>query len=275
MRARRHRPEGHVDERLVVAGPPVGQRRRSVRDGVPEAMDRPRRGDGGIFERLRDHREERGVAEPVAGGIGRQAEAGARAVERGRGQADRQLLDRREPERDAGDRDAVLLGDERGRELPAVAHDHVGPPVLDDRAQAGQRRRRVHAGEVVADHHGVGAVDVHPREVGEQRHPLLRRRLAERRERQAGPRDVARVLALRRDEHVVPGAQGGMAERGERRHVPGTAAGGEKDPHRTPHRTTRGGLPRYGRPADGGTAGSIPYRRAACPTSSARSSTRS
>ena len=194
--ARGHRPERHVDEgSSSLPGHQSGSGGASAGTAGAEAMGGPRRRDGGVLERLREHRQERRLAHPVAGRVGRQAELGARRVDRGRGQVDRERLDRGEPERDPDDRDPVELGDQRGGVLPALADDHVGPPVLDDGAQAGQRRGGVHAGEVLADHHGVGGVEVQLAELGEQRHPLLRRRLAEGRVRQAGPLDVACVLA--------------------------------------------------------------------------------
>jgi hypothetical protein len=173
--------------------------------GAAESLQR--RGDG---------REVGRVAQAGAGGIGGQAELGARGVDATRSPTDGQLLHRCEAQRHPGERDAVPLGHEGARVLPALAHDDVGPPVLDDRAQAGQRGGGVEAAEEVSDHARVRGVEAELRELAHQRHPVLARRLRHGRERQPGALDVALVPALRGDEHLVTGAQAGTAERGER-----------------------------------------------------------
>ena len=87
-------------------------------DGVAEAMDGGH-GDGRVLERLRDHREERGrrAAGRRPGRAAGRARRGPRPRRRRRASIE-QRLDRREPERDADDRDAVELGDQRGGVLP-------------------------------------------------------------------------------------------------------------------------------------------------------------
>ena len=121
------------------------------------------------------------VAQPVAGRIGRQAELGARRVHRRRGQLDRERLDRRQPERDAHDRDPVELGDERGGVLPAVSRT-----ITSGRQSSTIARRPGSAAAVSmrAKYSPIITALAVSRsicaELAEQRHPLLRRRLAER-----------------------------------------------------------------------------------------------
>jgi hypothetical protein len=238
VRSGRHRAERQVHERVEVAGPPVGQRRRGGGLLAGEAADVARARDGGVLERLGDHGEVRRVAQPVAGRVGGQAQRSASAVDLRRRLADGQLLDGGEPETDAHERDAVQLGDQGRGELPALADDDVGAPVLDDRPQAGQRRSNVDAGEEVADHPRLRRVDVQASELLQQRHPLLGRGVADRRERQAGALDVGPVLVLGGHEHLVPGAQAGVPERCQRQDVSGAAPGRHQDAHRP----TLGGL---------------------------------
>jgi hypothetical protein len=196
-----------------------------------EAVDARRRGLRDIVQRLGDHSQAGRLPEPVAGGIGGQAGLDPHLAEAGRGGSDAQFLDTGQAQADARERDPVHLRDERRGVLPALAHDDVRLPPLDDRPQAGQRGARVVLSEVLAQHPRVRLVDAELREIRQERHPLVVRRLCHGSERQAGAHDVALVLSLRSDEHVVPCAQAGVSERRQRQHVAGATASGHENPH--------------------------------------------
>ena len=143
----------------------------------------------------------------------------AQPVECRRRELDRQLFDGCEPEPYTDERDAERLGDERRGELPALADDHVGLVLVDDRAQPGERGAGVDPREELTDHRSVGALDAVLRELGHERHPLLGRWVADGCERKSRALDVRLVLALRRHQHVVAGGEPRVTEWGERKEV--------------------------------------------------------
>jgi hypothetical protein len=177
------------------------------------------------------HGVQRRLAHAVAVGVGGQPERRAQVVDRRRGQRDRPLLQRREPEPDAHDRDVVQLADERRAVLPRLAHDQVRPPRPAQRAQPGQHRLGVEAREVLGEHPVVGRVDPQRDELRLQRAERLGRRVLDERVRQPRARHVALVLALRRDQHLVARALRRVRERRQREQMPSAATAGEEDSH--------------------------------------------
>ena len=201
------RAEAHVDERLALA------RRGGRHLGAAEAQ-RLRAGAGPPGPRARDGIEVRYGSVPMRPAARSDTPRTAAT-----------------PSADAGDRDAVFLGHERRRVLPALADDQVRPPLAGERAQAREHRPHVEHAEEVGDHSVVPFVEPHPRELRQQRHPLLVGRGAERRERQAGPRDVRLEAVLRGDEHVVTGAPARRRVRDQRPQVARATARGEEHAH--------------------------------------------
>jgi hypothetical protein len=141
------------------------------------------------------------------------------------GQLDGELLDGRQPEPDARERDPKQIGSNGRRELPALADHDVGLPGLDDPQQTGQRSACVDAPEELADHQRVGPVEVQLGERAHQRHPLLPGRIAHGRERQS------RLLPLRRDQHLVAGLDAGVRKGCKREHMAGTATRSQENSH--------------------------------------------
>ena len=112
-------PRRRVDEwGVVVARPPVGQRRRARRAGRKRWVAAA--GDGEVLERPG---ASSGTACRGSGRrrVGRQAELGARCVHRGHGQVDRERLERGEPECDPDDGIHVELGDAAWKRTPSPA----------------------------------------------------------------------------------------------------------------------------------------------------------
>jgi hypothetical protein len=118
--AARDAAEGDVHERLVLAsGPPAGKLGgRLVPGGVVDAMGVRLLA---LVERAREGAEVRRAAQQVSIRVRRQALRSPDRVHRARGDADRELLARHEPDRDARVRDAVELCRERGAVLARVA----------------------------------------------------------------------------------------------------------------------------------------------------------
>ena len=110
----------------------------------------------------------------------------------------------------------MALREKFGAELPALAHDHVRVPALDEITEGGQLGANVEPGEELPDHHPVCAVHVQLGEPAHQRHPLIAGGLVDRREREAETLDVAPELTLSRDENVVPGPKARLRERSQR-----------------------------------------------------------
>jgi hypothetical protein len=199
------RAEAHVDERLALARRGLGNLRAAK-------AQRPRRQrDRRVLERLWDRGEIRGPLTPD-GAVGHRLDGG-------------------HPEPHARDRDAVLLGHQRRRRLPAVADDQVRPPVAGERAQTRKHRPYVEHAEELGDHSLVPFVELHPRERRQQRHPLLVGRRTERRERQAGACDVRLEAVLRGDEHIVTGAPTRRRIWDQGPQVARATACGEEDAH--------------------------------------------
>ena len=89
------------------------------------------------------------------GAIRWQPELGACLVHGRRRELDRLCLRPREPEADPENRDPMALGEKFGAELPALAHDHVGMPALDEITEGGQLGANVEPGEELPDHRPV------------------------------------------------------------------------------------------------------------------------
>src|SRR5215207_11471687 len=125
----------------------------------------------------------------------------------------------------------MALGEKFGAELPALAHDGVRAPALEEITEGGQLGADVEPGEELPDHHPVCAVHVHLGEPTHQRHPLIAGGLVDRREREAETLDIAPELTLGRDENVVPSPNTRARERSQRPDVSGAPAGCEEDAH--------------------------------------------
>ena len=134
----------------------------------------------------------------------------------------------------------MALGEKFGAELPALAHDRVRAPALDEITEGGQLGANVEPGEELPDHHPVCAVHVHLGEPAHQRHPLIAGGLVDRREREAETLDIAPELTLGRDENVVPGPKARLRERSQRPDVSGAPAGCEEDAHAVGEERTTG-----------------------------------
>ena len=147
MRAGRDRAEGEVDERILVAGPPVRQLLGAGINLEAKAAGLRRHRSRRIFQLRRHHRHVGRCGEPLAGTIRWQPELRACLVHGGRGELDRLCFRPREPEADAENRDPMALREKFGAELPALAHDHVRVPALDEITEGGQLGANVEPGE--------------------------------------------------------------------------------------------------------------------------------
>jgi hypothetical protein len=126
-----------------------------------------------------------------------------------------------------------VRGSDAGRELGRLADDQVGAIVVHQREHPRQRGARVEGDEQLPD-------DVLGAEVAaiEHRRPLggAVPRLPQRVEGEPRALHHAAGRAGRRDDDLVPGAQGRTGEWNQRPEVPAALTGREDDPHMTSER---------------------------------------
>ena len=220
-----HASERDVDQRAVVARPPVGQRlRRSVVAGGSKAMHPGRVRRLGILERLREEAQVDRV--PHALGHSRRA-----VVKNRLGDRKRLSLGCRQPDRDPSVGDAVRLGREGRRELGRIAEHEIGPPLGARLVQVGQHRPHVQPGKDLGDDNGLRLLR------RGRRHPcpggtelLLRRSLA-RPEPVAGALHRLGQRGQYRDHHLVSAPDSSVDERNQRVEMAGPTGGGEQNTH--------------------------------------------
>jgi hypothetical protein len=148
---RRDGPVGGVDERALVAIPPVRQRPGGGR--LLAEAQRLRWPDvAGVLQRFGQHREVGAPRDPVAARVGSQAEPLAVAVEHRRHDRRAPGLHRRRHDPDAAVAHAEALGGEQPGVLGRLPEHDVGPEVDQQADHPGQRRTRAHAREHLAHH---------------------------------------------------------------------------------------------------------------------------
>ena len=235
VRGGRDGAEREVDERVVVARPPVRQRRRAARrGGIGSAKRRAstRAAIARMLERRGHHREVRRLAQPVARRIGRETERGPRAVDAAAATPIASSSEDLQAEADARERDRVELGDQRPGEVRGLADDDVRAPGLDGRALPGQGGADVDPGEELASITGrwrrrCPAARTAP-SAASTRPPGDRR---SRMNGRPGALDVVAVLMLGGDEHLVARAQEGACRTARAGEMAGAAPRGHENPH--------------------------------------------
>ena len=227
---RRHRAEGHVDQRLV-AGRPT---RDPAIDGgcrrLAEAQRRRRRRRERVLERRRHERQVGPVEEACSGRVGRQPEHRAQLVDPDHDCGDDGVHLALLRDADGDGRHAARLGRQRPGELGDLADDDVGPPYLAGGEGAGVRRTRVDAREDVAD----DAFGRRLRRVAhllEDQVALGGRRIVEGPQWQPLGADHRCRPAWSGDEDVGAGAAEGVGERDQRAEVAGAGFGRHEDAH--------------------------------------------
>ena len=228
MRAARR--EGEVDERILVAGPPVRQLLGAGIHLEAKAAGLRRHRSRRIFQLRRHHRHVGRCGEPLAGTIRWQPELRVPRPRRARRARSSLLPSPRARGRRGESGSHGAPREVRSRTPSSRARSRPGASSRrDHRGRAARRERRARRSS--PDHHPVCAVHVQLGEPAHQRHPLIAGGLVDRREREAETLDVAPELTLSRDENVVPGPKARLRERSQRPDVTRAPAGCEEDAH--------------------------------------------
>ena len=124
----------------------------------------------------------------------------------------------------------MALREKFGAELPALAHDHVRVPALDEITEGGQLGANVEPGEELL------IITRCALSMSNSANPPISgihssREGSSTGEREAETLDVAPELTLSRDENVVPGPKARLRERSQRPDVTRAPAGCEEDAH--------------------------------------------
>jgi hypothetical protein len=208
VEGRRDAAEAHVDERAVVAGPPVGGERRRLGLGRRRvALDPCGPRQVGVLERRRYPRDvRRGGDRGLDGGD---------LVEPLARQRTRPLLPVRDRDRDARVRHPRLLGGDGRRVLVGLAQDEVRPPFRHRGAHARQVRARVDTPEHLAEDVLVLLVGRQLRHHGPDAVEDVLRRVVERPRLEAGAPDDAERLLGGRDHDLVARLEARACDRDE------------------------------------------------------------